>query len=84
MDYPIPSNIEEVSKLKKSSVNAEIIVTAIASVIQIARQQGQSLEELTANVLQDDRVLDLDRRKWLSELITQVWLVMPSSKEQNE
>ncbi|MGL4879826.1 MAG: hypothetical protein ACRC8K_02020 [Waterburya sp.] len=78
MDYPIPTSIEEVSKLKNTSVNAEVIVTAIAGVIQIARQRGQSLEELTADVLQDDCVLDLDRRKWLSELITQVWLLLPS------
>ena len=40
------------------------IATAIAGVVQIARQQGQSLDELTAGILQDDRVLDLDRRKW--------------------
>lgn len=83
MDYPIPTSIEEILSLKKSSVNAEIIVKAIAGVIQIARQQGQSLDELTADVLQDDRVLDLDGRKWLSELIAQIWLLLPSGKDQN-
>jgi hypothetical protein len=83
MDYPIPTSIEEILNLKKSSVNAETIVKAIAGVIQIARQQGQSLDELTADVLQDDRVLDLDGRKWLSELIAQIWLLLPSGKDQN-
>lgn len=83
MDYPIPASIEEVLKLKNTPVNAEIIIKAIAGVIQIARQQGQSLEELTADVLQDDCVLDLERRKWLSDLIAQVWLLLPSLKEQD-
>ncbi|BAZ44400.1 hypothetical protein NIES4102_14090 [Chondrocystis sp. NIES-4102] len=82
MDYPIPASIEEISKLGKSSVNIETIVSAIASVVQLARQQGQSLEELTANILQDDRVLDLERRKWLSDLITQVWILLPSKKDE--
>ncbi|WP_019509220.1 hypothetical protein [Pleurocapsa sp. PCC 7319] len=82
MDYPIPANTEEILALRKNSVNEEIIATAIAGVVQIARQQGQSLDELTEGILQDDRVLDLDRRKWLSELIAQAWLMLPSRKEE--
>ena len=31
----------------------ELIATAIAGVVKIARSQGQSLDELTAEVLQD-------------------------------
>lgn len=77
MDYPIPASTEEILALRNSSINEEIIVTAIAGVVQIARQQGQSLEELTADVLQDDCVLDLDRRKWLSQLVTQAWTILP-------
>ena len=84
MDYPIPANTEEILALRKNSVNEEIIATAIAGVVQIARQQGQSLDELTAGILQDDRVLDLDRRKWLSELIAQAWLILPSRKDETE
>ena len=80
MDYPIPASTEEILALRNSSVNEEIIATAIAGVVQIARQQGQSLEELTADILQDDRVLDLDRRRWLSELIIQAWKMLPSIK----
>ncbi|MDJ0596996.1 MAG: hypothetical protein QNJ72_44730 [Pleurocapsa sp. MO_226.B13] len=76
MDYPIPTNTEEILALRNSSVNEEIIATAIAGVVQIARRQGQSLEDLTADVLRDDRLLDLDRRKWLSELIAHAWTIL--------
>ena len=81
MDYPIPASTEEILALRNSSVNEEVIATAIAGVVQIARQQGKSLEELTAGILKDDSVLELDRRKWLSELITQAWVMLPSMKE---
>lgn len=77
MDYPIPDSTEEILALGNNSVNEEIIVAAIAGVVKIARQQGQSLEELRANILKDDRLLDLDRRKWLSELIAQAWKMLP-------
>ena len=77
MDYPIPANTEEILALGNSSVNEEKIAAAIAGVVKIARQQGQSLEELKAGILQDDSVLDLDCRKWLSELITQAWKMLP-------
>lgn len=82
MDYPIPASREEILALRNNSVDEETIANAIAGVIKIARQQGQSLEELTADVLQDDCVLDLDRRQWLSELIAQAWVMLPS--QQNE
>ena len=78
MDYPIPASTEEILALKNSSVNEEVIATAIAGVVKIARQEGQSLEDLTAGVLKDDSVLELDRRKWLSELIAQAWIMLPA------
>ena len=77
MDYLIPANTEEILALQNTSVNEEIIATAIAGVVQMARQQGQSLEELTANILRDDRVLDPQRRKWLSQMIVQAWEILP-------
>ncbi len=81
-DYPIPNNTEEILALQNNkSVNEEIVATAIAGVVQMARRQGQSLEELTASILQDDLVLDLERRKWLSEMIIQAWDILPSSPE---
>jgi hypothetical protein len=77
MDYPIPASPEEILALGNSSVNEEIIATAIAGVVKIARQQGQSLEELKAFILQDDSLLELDKRQWLSEVITQAWKILP-------
>ena len=82
MDYPIPASTEEILALGNNSVNEEIIVMAIAGAIGIARKKGQSLEDLTKEVLHDDRLLDLDRRKWLSELITQAWMALPSFKDE--
>lgn len=82
MDYPIPASAEETLALRNNSVNEEIVVTAIADLIQMARQQGQSLDQLTAGVLQDDRVLDLDHRKWLNELVVQAWTLLPWQQEE--
>lgn len=81
MDYPIPTNAEEILALKNNSINEEVVATAIAGVIQIAHRQGQSLEEITRSILQDDRVLDLERRKWLSEMIIRAWNILPGSKD---
>ena len=78
MDYPIPASAEEILALQNNSVNEEIIATAIAAVVQMYRRQGQSLEELTESVLQDDRLLNLDRRKWLNEMIVQAWSILPA------
>lgn len=78
MDYPIPANIDEILALKNNPVNEEIVAIAIAAVVQMARRQGQSLEELTTSILQDDLVLDVERRKWLNEMIVQAWDIMPS------
>ena len=77
MDYPIPASTEEILALSNNSVNEETIAQAIAGVVNVARQQGQSLEELKAKVLKDDSLLDLDRRRWLSELIAHAWAMLP-------
>jgi hypothetical protein len=82
MNFSIPANTEEILALQNNSINEEIIATAIAGVVQIARRQGQSLEELTESILQDDLVLDLDRRKWLSTMIVQAWDILPSFKDE--
>ena len=81
MDYFIPDSTEEILTLKNKTIDEEIVAMAIAGVIQIARRQGQSLEELTKDILQDDRVLDLDRRKWLSDTIVQAWEILPFAKD---
>lgn len=73
MNYPIPATPEEIFALRDLPIDEELIATAIAGIVKIARQQGQSLEELQAEVLQDDSLLDGLQRKWLSNLLTQAW-----------
>lgn len=77
MDYLIPTSYEEIIALGDRPINEETIAAAIAGVVKIARSQGQSLEELTAEVLADDHLLDLVQRRWLKDLITQAWKTIP-------
>jgi hypothetical protein len=81
MDDFIPVNTEEMLALKNGAVNEEVVATAIASVVQMARQQQQSLEQLTDSILQDDRVLDPERRKWLSQMIIRAWNILPLQED---
>ncbi len=73
MNYPIPLSPQEVVALRERPVDGELIAAAIAGVINIARLEGQSLEDLKAQVLADDRLLDRPTRRWLSDLVTQAW-----------
>lgn len=77
MNYPIPASPQEIVALGERRVNEELIATAIAGVVQIARSKGQSLEDLTAEVLADDSILDRDRRRWLSDVVAQAWRTLP-------
>lgn len=73
MNYPIPVNPQEIIALRKRRIDDELVATAIAGVIQIARSNGQSLDDLTAEVLADDRLLDKTQRRCLSDLVAQAW-----------
>ncbi len=77
MNYPIPASSQEIADLKQKPVNEELIATAIAGVVHIARSKGQSLEDLTAEVLADDSVLDREARRWLSDIVAQAWQTLP-------
>jgi len=79
----ISTNTEQKSALKNSVVNEEVIASALAGVVQMARQQQQSLEQLTESILRDDRVLDPERRKWLSQMIVQAWNILPLQEDNN-
>jgi hypothetical protein len=81
MDDFIPANTEKMLPLKNGAINEEVVATAIASVVQMARQQQQSLEQLTESILRDDRVLDPERRKWLSQMIIQAWNILPLQED---
>ncbi len=77
MNYSIPATTEEILALGNKSINEDVIVTAIAGVISIARKQGQSLEDLQQQVLQDDLILDIIQRRWLKDLIAKAWEMLP-------
>ncbi|MGV0027242.1 hypothetical protein [Phormidesmis priestleyi] len=77
MNYPIPANPQEIAALRQKPVNEELIVAAIAGVVQVARDKGQSLEELIAEVLADDTLLDRSQRRWLGEIVAQAWERLP-------
>lgn len=83
MIYSIPENPEEVAALRQKPVDLDIIATAIAGVVQIARSQGQSLDDLTAQILQDDHLLDTVQRHRLSQIIVQAWNRLQTGFETN-
>ena len=73
MHYPIPASPQEIIAMRQEPVDEELVAAAIAGVIKIVRAQGQSLEHLTAQVLADDSLLDLQQRRWLSDVVAQAW-----------
>jgi hypothetical protein len=73
MNYPIPDSPQEIFALRQQPIDEELVASAIAGVIKIVRAQGQSLEELTAQLLADDPLLDQQQRRWLSKLVAQSW-----------
>ena len=73
MNYPIPDSPQEIFALQEQPVDEELVASAIAGVVRIVRAQGKSLDELTAQVLADDPVLDQQQRRWLSKLVAQAW-----------
>lgn len=77
MNYPIPTNPQEMIALRQHPLNEELVASAIAGVIQIARSRSQSLDELKAEVLADDNLLDLAQRRWLSEIVAEAWGNLP-------
>ncbi|MDX2242008.1 MAG: hypothetical protein NW224_15085 [Leptolyngbyaceae cyanobacterium bins.302] len=76
MNYPIPASPQEVVALRQETINEELIASAIVGVIQVARSNGQSLDELKTEILADDALLDLQQRRWLSEVVAVAWQEM--------
>ncbi|ALB40355.1 MULTISPECIES: hypothetical protein [Nostocales] len=77
MNYPIPDSPQEISALRKQPVDEELVAAVIAGVVRVVRAQGQSLDQLTTQVLADDQMLDRQQRRWLSQLVTQAWENFP-------
>ncbi len=77
MNYPIPDSPQEISALRKQPVDEELVAAVIAGVVKVIRAQGQSLDQLTAQVLAEDEMLDRQQRRWLSQLVAQAWENFP-------
>jgi len=73
MNYPIPANHQEIVALRNKPVDEDLIAAALAGVITIARSEGQTLDDITAQVLADDHLLDQTQRRWLSDIVTEAW-----------
>ncbi len=73
MNYPIPESPQDILALQQKPIDEELVAAAIAGVVKVVRAQGQSLEELTNQVLADDPMLNKQQRRWLSQLVAQAW-----------
>jgi hypothetical protein len=73
MSYNIPATPQELFALRDVRANEEIVAAAIAGVIHISRSEGKSLDDLTAELLADDSLLDNHQRYWLSQIVSQAW-----------
>lgn len=76
MNYPIPDSPQELVALRQQPIDEELIATAIAGVVRITRSQGRSLEDLKAEVLADEGLLDFESRRQLSEIVSDAWQVL--------
>ncbi|HEY9879997.1 MAG TPA: hypothetical protein V6D29_16200 [Leptolyngbyaceae cyanobacterium] len=54
-------------------VTEDHVLAAIVGVIQAARQNGQSIEEVQAAVLADDALLEQPVRELLKDIVTEAW-----------
>ncbi len=77
MNYPIPAIHPEVDAPRSEFVDEELVAAAIVGVVKAARASGQSLDDLIAEVLADDALLDQKQRRWLSEIVTEAWEKLP-------
>lgn len=55
------------------SVSEAHIATAILRVIETARSQGQSLDDVITELMVDDALLDPKSRHLLGDILTQAW-----------
>lgn len=77
MNYPIPNSPQEIVALRHHPVDDGLVAAAIAGVIQLARSKGQSVEDLVAEVMADDSLLDYGVRQQLRSVVYDAWKVVP-------
>ncbi len=73
MNYSIPQTAEEIIALKNYPISEELIASAIAGIINLSKSQGETLDDLTAQMLAEDLILDKMQRRWLSEIVSHAW-----------
>jgi|GEM_PF-398451 len=77
MNHSISISPQDV--LRPESISDELIAAAIAGVIQGARSNGQSLEDLMREVLADDALLNGQQRRFLGEVVATAWETLPNT-----
>ncbi|MEM7063153.1 MAG: hypothetical protein AAF572_08310 [Cyanobacteria bacterium P01_B01_bin.77] len=70
-----PSTLKTILESSQSdkSVSEAHIATAILHVIESARSQGQTLEDVITELMADDALLDPKSRHLLRDIMTQAW-----------
>ena len=70
-----PSSLKAVLESSPSgaSVSEAHIATAILHVIENARSQGQTLDDVIKELMADDALLDSKSRHLLGDILTQAW-----------
>lgn len=86
MNYPISEPVvkdplvstplRHIASDRSTSVDDDVIVAALAGVIETAQSQGQSLDDVIAQVLADDCLLEPQMRHLLGDIVTQAWQQM--------
>jgi hypothetical protein len=62
-----------------ASISEDVLLSALTIVVLSAREKGQTLSELQAEVLADDMLLDITQRRFLSDIVAKAWERMPAS-----
>ncbi|RQH25822.1 hypothetical protein [Okeania hirsuta] len=73
MNYLVPTSDQEVIALRQQPVNDELVAVAMAGIVNVARSQGKSIEELKAEILADDHLLNMAQRQLLSQILNEAW-----------
>ncbi|NCJ05578.1 hypothetical protein GS597_03445 [Synechococcales cyanobacterium C] len=81
MKYPSPDSSPCTTTRPQKGVSEALVAAAIAGVIHTARSQGQTLKDLQAEVMEDDHLLDRAMRRWLSEVVSEVWAASPEFRK---
>jgi hypothetical protein len=81
MNYPIPASHGAATGLGQS-VDEATLVEALKVVILSARANGQTLADVTAEVLADDHLLDASQRRLLNEIVSKAWEQMPEERHE--